>query len=175
MVNFFFFLAAGLWLMVVQTAVLPVFKWFPYCFDLLIILVLYLSLAYSHYGVLAAIAFLGILMDSISGVPFFLHMFSYLWIYLIVQLLKQIVFQRSAVFMVVVSLVSILIQQGLILFSLFLNQSYPGALDYTRLVWQLAFGGLLIPPSIWLITQLRQNTHHMVRQFRRDLSKKYRG
>lgn len=63
----FFFLAATIGLIVFQTAVLPSFFWFSHCFDLLIIVVLYLSLAFSRAGAVFAIAGMGIVMDSISG------------------------------------------------------------------------------------------------------------
>lgn len=176
MMNFCFFLGAAVCLIVFQTAVLPSFAWFSHSFDLLLIVVLYISLAFSHTGAVLAVAALGLVMDSLSGGPFFLHVFSYLWVYIIVQLLKQVVFQRSVVFMMVVSLSSVLIQKGLILFSIFLDHGQQGVLaaDFTRMLWQVVLGCLVIPPSIWLMTVLRQNTFYMIRRFRREMSMRYR-
>lgn len=176
MMNFCFFGAAALGLIVLQTIILPGFSWFPYCFDLLIILVLYLSLAFSRYGTVMAVCFIGMVMDSISGVPFFFHVFSYVWVYLSVQLLKQVVFQRSILFMMTVSLLAVAVQQGLILFTVFLDQGDAGvlALDYSRLLWQLILGALLIPPGIWCLSLLRQNTAYLIRQLKREWVRRYR-
>lgn len=94
---------------------------------------------------------------------------------MIVQILKQVVFQRSIVFMTVVSLSSVFIQQGLILFSIFLDHGQTGVLaaDYSRMLWQVGLGGLLIPPGIWAMTVLRQNVFYMVRRFQRELARRY--
>ncbi len=174
--NFFFFGVVALGLMVMQTIVLPAFDFFPYCFDLPVILVLYLSLVFPRYGTILAIFFIGIVMDSLSGVPFFFHAFSYCWVYIFVQLIKQVVFQRSILFMVCVSLLAVIVQQGLMLFTIFLSHGHEGlfALDYTPFVWQLILAGVLISPGVWCVGVLRQNTMVMVRQLRRGFIKRYR-
>jgi rod shape-determining protein MreD len=176
MMNIAFFGAVGLGLMVMQTIVLPAFAWFPYCFDLPIILVLYLSMVFPSTGTIAAISFIGMVMDSLSGVPFFFHVFSYCWVYILVQLFKQVIFQRSILFIVFVSLLAVAVQQGLMLFIVFLSHGHQGlmALDYTRLVWQLALGGLLIAPGVWWLGLVRQNTMVMARQLGREFIKRYR-
>ncbi|MCK5836927.1 MAG: hypothetical protein KAH09_06640, partial [Desulfobacula sp.] len=81
----FFVLFTGV-LIILQTIVLPSFDWFSQCFDLMIINVLFLSLVSSHYAMVFAIILIGCIMDSVSGVPFCLHIFSYVWIYIIVYL-----------------------------------------------------------------------------------------
>ena len=120
--NVLFFIIFTLFLIVLQTIVLPSFPWFAQCFDLLIIDILFLSLISSHYSIIAAIVVIGCIMDSVSGVPFFYHIFSYLWIYIIVQIVKQLLFQRSIMFILIISIVSILIQHVLLLLSVFVNQ-----------------------------------------------------
>ena len=153
MMDFVFFGTVTLGLIVLQTIVLPALDFFSYCFDLPIVLVLYLSLFFPRYGTILAIFFIGTVMDSLSGVPFFFHVFSYCWIYIFVQLIKQVVFQRSILFMICVSLLAVVVQQGLMLFTIFLNHGHGGlvSLDYTQMVWQLIFGGLLIPPGVWCL------------------------
>ncbi len=175
--NFSFFFMVTLGLVICQTVVFPSFSWFSQCFDILIIIVLYLSLVYSHYGAIIAIVVIGGIMDSVSGVPFFLHIFSYLWIFLIVQLFKQLVFQRSAVFMMVVSLIAVAIQQCLMLFSVFIEQGQIGVfnLDFALVLRRIVWGVLLIPPGVWVVNVLRQNYFYAIRQFRRELARKYRG
>ncbi len=175
--NFSFFFIVTLGSVICQTVIFPSFSWFPQCFDILIIPVLYLSLAYSHYGAIIAIAVIGGIMDSISGVPFFLHIFSYIWVFLIVQLFKQFVFQRSVVFIMVISLIAVTIQQCLMLFSVFIEQGQQGVLtlDFTMIFRQVVWGVLFVPPGVWALNVMRQNYFYAIRQFRRELARKYRG
>ncbi len=101
-----------LFFVVFQTVLLPGLPASFYCFDLTIILVVFFSLHFSHYLTLAAIAGIGAIMDSISGGPFFIHVFSYVWIFLMVRLFRQIVFQTHALFVMVIGLLSVAIQQA---------------------------------------------------------------
>lgn len=92
-------------------------------------------------------------MDSIAGVPFTYYMFSYLWIYIIVHLVRQFFFQRSVVFVILMSLVSVLIQHGLLLLSVFVKSSDAPAtaVNVSILIKQAFWGVIIIPPSIWLV------------------------
>lgn len=119
--NAVFFIGLTLFLIVLQTIVLPSFSWFVQCFDLLIIVVLFLSLISSHFSMVFAIVMIGSVMDSISGVPFCFYTFSYLWSYIIVHLAKQMLFKQSIIFILIVSLLSVVIQQGLLLLSVFVS------------------------------------------------------
>lgn len=177
MANVLFITFLTLSLVLFQTVILPSFSWFSQCFDLMIMNILFLSLVYSHYAVILAIIFIGAIMDSISGVPFFYHIFSYLWIYLIVQLFKQLVFQRSVVFIIIISLVSVLIQHGLLLFSVFIQQGkYAlGQMDLPLMAKQLIWGGILIPPGVWLINILGQNWMYMAKTLKKQFARKDRG
>lgn len=175
--NIFFFIILTLFLFILQTVILPTFSWFPQCFDLLIIVILYISLITNRHSVLFAVVFIGAVMDSTSGVPFFLHIFSYLWIYIIVQLVKQLLFQHSLVFILVISVVSVLIQQGLVLLSIFVRQG-PDAFigfNYGLLIRQAFWGLLFIGPSIWLINTARVNWIFTARAVKKQLVRKYRG
>lgn len=175
--NGLFFVILTLSCILLQTVVFPAFSWFSQSFDIMIVVVLYLSLVYSHSAVVCTIVVIGGLMDSISGVPFGLHVFSYLWIYLIVQLFKQFVFQRSVVFILIISMVSVVIQQGLILFSVFINQGQDAIwrMDFTLMVRQIIWGGVAIPPGVWILNVLRQNWLYAVRMMRKQWEQKYRN
>ncbi|HCY87316.1 MAG TPA: hypothetical protein DHV36_19440 [Desulfobacteraceae bacterium] len=177
MMNFSFFFMVTLGLIICQTVVFPEFTWFSQCFDTLIIVALYLSLAYSGYTAVAAIVVIGILMDSLSGGPFFLHVFSYLWVFLVVQMFKQFVFQRSALFMMTVSLIAVAIQQVLILFSVFVTHGQAGiaSVDYSLVIRQLFWGVVFIPVGVWVTNVLRQNYVFIIRYMRREMARKYRG
>ena len=150
--NALFFIFLTLFLVIVQTIILPGFSFFAHCFDLMIINILFLCLVSTRYTTVIAIAVIGIMMDSLSGVPFFYHLFSYLWIYILVYLVRQVLFQHSMVFILVISIVSVAVQQGLLLFSIFVRTSGQQVLefDFGLLILQLILGFIFIPPGIWL-------------------------
>ncbi|SDU14879.1 rod shape-determining protein MreD [Desulfobacula phenolica] len=175
--NTLFFIILTLFLIVMQTIILPSFVWFAQCFDLLIINVLFLSLISSHYSMVAAIIIIGCIMDSISGVPFCYHIFSYLWIYIIVHLVKHFFFKRSILFILIISILSVVIQHGLLLFSVFINQGFNAVFefDFTLLIRQVVWGLVFIPPGIWMVKVLWQNWIFITKSMRKQMSKKYRG
>jgi len=174
--NALFFIFLTFFLIVIQTVVLPSFSWFAYCFDLLIINVLFLSLISNHYSMIFVIIIIGCVMDSISGVPFCYHVFSYLWIYLIVYIAKQLLFQRSLVFLLIISILSIAIQHGLLFFSLFVS---PGDIDLnidlTLLIRQIFLGLALIPPGIWLVNISWRNWILAIKFLQKQIGYNHRG
>ena len=172
--NFSFFAILALFFIIIQTIVLPWFSWFPNCFDLVVIYIIYLSLIYSHYGILAVIVLMGLIMDSISGCAFFYHVFSYVWIYLIVQLFKQFVFQKSFFFILLISMVSVLIQQALIVFSIFIIQGRVFQTDFSLLFNQVIGAFIVIPPSLWLITLFRTQWHTAGQALKKNFIQRYR-
>ncbi len=175
--NVLFFIIFTLFLIVLQTIVLPSFPWFAQCFDLLIIDILFLSLISSHYSIAAAIILIGFIMDSISGVPFCYHIFSYLWIYIIVIIVKQLLFKQSMIFIFIISIVSVIIQQVLLLFSIFVQQGHTAILvfDFRLLIRQVFWGFVFIPPSIWLVNIFWQNWIFVTKLLKKQMAQKYKG
>lgn len=172
--NFVFFVILALFFIILQTIVLPSFPWFSSCFDIGVINIIFLSLAYTHYGVLAAVVFMGLIMDSISGCAFFYHSFSYVWIYLIIQTFKQFVFQQSVFFILVISLVSILIQQTLIGFSIFIIQGGVSRADVSLMFNQIVSAFFIIPPGLWLLHFSRGQWLNAGRVIKRNFIQRYR-
>ena len=172
--NGFYLFIITLVFIVFQTVVLPCFSWFSQSFDLTIMLVLFLSLNFSHYAVVMAIVCIGGIMDSLSGGPFFLYTFSYLWIFMIVQLVKQFVFQTSGLFILVISMVSVVIQQALGVFSVFIQQGEGTVwqMDFTLMIRQVIWGTVLIPPGVWIISVCYENWRHMVRMLKKNREQK---
>lgn len=150
--NALFFILFTLFTIVVQTIILPLLPFFMQTFDLMIINILFMCLVSTHYTIILAIILIGIIMDSISGAPFCFHLFSYLWIYILVYLVQQLLFQKSIIFILVISVVSVAIQQGLLLFSIFVVSSWQSVLDfdYSLLIQQIFFGFAFIPAGVWL-------------------------
>lgn len=175
--NALFFIMLTFFLIVLQTIIFPSFSWFSQCFDLLIIDVLFLSLWASHLSMVLAIIIIGCIMDSISGSPFCFHIFSYLWIYLIVYLGKQLVFKQSIIFILILSIVSVLIQHGLLLFSVFVRQGADTIweFDFGLLAKQMFWAFIFIPPAIWFVNVCRQNWIITIKSIKKQAAQKYRG
>lgn len=175
--NVIFFIIFTLFLIILQTVVLPSFSWFAQCFDLLIIDILFLSLISSHYSIVAAIIMIGCIMDSISGVPFCYHVFSYLWIYIIVFIVKQLLFKQSIIFILIISIVSVSIQHILLLFSVFVLQGHNTILsfDFGLLIRQAFWGFVFIPPSIWLVNVFWKKWIFVTKSMKKQMAQKYKG
>ena len=165
-----FFIVLTLFLIVTQTIILPSFSWFDQCFDLLIIEILFLSFISSHFSIVLAIIIIGCVMDSISAIPFFYHILSYVWIYIIVQIIKQLLFQRSTLFIFIISIVSISIQHGFLLFSVFVHQGAGSILEFNfgLLIRQVFWGVVFIPPSIWVLNVFWQNWILKTKNFQKN-------
>ena len=174
MMNFIFFFFFTLFLVIIQTVIIPDFFWFPYCFDLMIINVLYLSLFSQRYWVPFCLIIIGSIMDSLSGSPFFLHTTAYLCIYLIIFFLRRLVFQRSAIFVFIVSLASACIYQGLVIFSVFLLQGHNAiaATDYRLCIGQVIWAAVGIPIGVWFMETVHQSFSHTVKQSCRQMVRK---
>jgi len=172
-----FFIILTFFLIVTQTVIPPSFPWFVQCFDLLIIDILFLSLISSHYSIIFAIVVIGCVMDSVSGVPFSYHIFSYLWIYFIVQIVKQLLFKRSIMFILIISVASVFIQHILLLLSIFINQGSNAILEinFGLLVRQVFWGFVFIPSGIWLANILWRNWIFMTRFLQNRLFKNTEG
>ncbi|MFH2091377.1 MAG: hypothetical protein ABIJ31_03360 [Pseudomonadota bacterium] len=153
-----FFILFTLFLIVMQTVILPTLPFFMQCFDLMIINILFLCLTSIRSSTVFFIVVIGIVMDSLSGVPFGYHLFSYLWIYLLVFVFKQLLFQKSLVFLMVISIVSVVIQHGLLLFCVFINSSGQSIMDFhfDLLLRQIVWGFVFIPPSVWIVDKFYQ-------------------
>jgi hypothetical protein len=174
--TFVFFVFLTLFLMILQTVILPEFSWFSQCFDLLIIDILFLSLSFTRYRIVFVIILIGAIMDSVSGAPFCHYIFSYLWIFAIVHMLKRVVFPKSATFILIISIVSIIIQQGLILFSVYIihGQETFWEMNFILMLKQALWGLLLIPPAIWLVNVSWHGWIYMVRLLRKNIEQKIR-
>lgn len=175
--NIVFFIIVTTVLFILQTIVIPSFTWFSYCFDLMIIVVLYLSIISDRHTVLIPVILIGCVMDTSSGTPFFLHIFSYIWVYLLIQLVQQVLFRRSIIFVLIISVVSVLIQQLFLLLSVFVRHGNEAVLtfDYGILIAQLILALIFIPPSVWVLNISRHNWRHLTEMIKKMLVRRYRG
>lgn len=173
-INFLFFFLAAIALILCQTIFLPGTALFDQGVDLLFIVVFQISLTFSHFMSVASIMLLGAVMDSISGAPFFIHMFSYVWVYLIIKLSRQFVFHRSTLFVIAVSIAAISIQQVLVLFSIFVSQGQSDVsnIDYSLLSRQLLLGAIYIPCGVWVLNVMRQIWTTATRRYQSTMARR---
>lgn len=174
--NTLFSLLLILFLAVLQTVVLPCLPFFDHCFDLLIIGVLFLSLMAAHWSMVLIIGLIGLLMDSISGVPVFFHVFSYVSIYLMVHALKRLIFIQSLVFIWITGFLAMLVQQALLFFSVFVRQGIDpvGGIDLSLALQQIVWGTILIPPAVVMVQLIWEQWISVSRSVRRQVIQKYR-
>ncbi len=172
-----FFILVTLFLIVIQTVVFPSVPLFSHSFDLLIINILFLSLISNRHSTIFTVIFIGAVMDSISGVPFFYYIFSYMFVYIIVHLVKQFLFKQSSFFIVVISGVSVLIQQILLIFTIFIRQGSEAVieLDYRVLLMQLISGLLFIPAGVWLLNIFYRIWTELIKTLHKFLAKRIEG
>ncbi|MFH1152502.1 MAG: hypothetical protein V1793_01690 [Pseudomonadota bacterium] len=115
--NFVYYAIVSLIFIVLQTTVLPGSFFFSRCFDLIVLIVLHISLAYANPGVLAGMAVLGCIMDSISGGPLGLYISAYVWIFVLVQVCKGFVHSENIIFLFIVSGAAVLLENGFQVFA----------------------------------------------------------
>jgi rod shape-determining protein MreD len=78
---YFFNISACLFLVILQTTIMPYLPLLDKFYDLLIPFIVHLSLSRPVRESLPFVLFLGFIMDNLSGGPFGLYMTTYFWLY----------------------------------------------------------------------------------------------
>lgn len=153
-----FFILLTLFLTIIQTTVFPDFFLIYHSFDLLIINILYLSLVFTHPGMIVVVIIIGCIVDSVSGVYFGLYLTTYLWIYIVVQVLKQFVFSKNILFYFIIAVTAIVIESMFLVLSVFIDQGKSGVLDlnFYLLAKQIVLACIFIPICLELITKIQK-------------------
>ena len=172
-----FLIILTFFLIILQSTVFPYFSWFDQCFDLLIIDILFLSLIASRHSMIFAVIVVGCAMDSISGAPFYYHVFSYLWIYIMVNIVRQLFFDQSVLFILLISIISVIIQHVQLLFSIFISNGndFSMGFDFSLLIKQTFWGFLFIPLSIWVINIFWLRWNSMAKLMHKRLTQNQKG
>ena len=79
--SYFFNISACLFLVILQTTVMPHLPLLDRFYDLLIPFIVYLGLSRPVRESLPFVLFLGFIMDNLSGGPFGLYLTTYFWLY----------------------------------------------------------------------------------------------
>jgi len=80
--SYFFNISACLFLVILQTAVVPVLPLLDRFYDLMIPFIVYLGLSRPIRESLLFVFFLGFIMDNLSGSPFGLYLTTYFWLFI---------------------------------------------------------------------------------------------
>ena len=127
-----FYIGACLFLIILQTTLLNYFKIFAGMYDLLIPFVIFISICLVLRESLPFILILGLIMDNISGSPFGLYLTFYFWLFVGVRWILKFLRASNKLFLSLVVLVAVLIQNGLII----------GTFELAEPGWQLPANAL---------------------------------
>ncbi|UCD78092.1 MAG: hypothetical protein JSW26_22190 [Desulfobacterales bacterium] len=98
--SYFFNISACLFLVILQTAVVPVLPLLDSFYDLMIPFVVYLGLSRPVRESLPFIFFLGFIMDNLSGGPFGLYLTTYFWLFVGVKGITKLLQVGNRLFIV---------------------------------------------------------------------------
>jgi rod shape-determining protein MreD len=110
-----FYIGTCLFLIIVQTALLPYFNIFDGMCDLLIPFVIFISICLPLSESLPFILILGLIMDNLSGSPFGLYLTFYFWLFVGVRWILKFLQVSNKFFLSLVVVVAVLIQNALII------------------------------------------------------------
>jgi len=136
---YLFYFGLGLCLIIIQTTIIPFIYFLGQFYDLLIPLILFLSAHRPINKGIPLILTIGFVMDCLSGGAFGLYCITYMWLFLIVGWLTNIVHAHSTILLIFMVAVGTLIEN-----SFFIITSGSASLLFTRNVLQ-AF----ISQAIW--------------------------
>jgi rod shape-determining protein MreD len=153
-------------LIIFQSVIFPSFSFFHQSFDILLIVVLLISISSVHNSMIVPVIIIGWIMDSISGVIFFLNIFSYLFIYMLIALIKRIIFKQSFFFIIIISFLAVIIQNCIIIFSVFVTQGTEAvlALNYALIIKQALWGMFFIPPAVFFFQKCQKDLRLVIKK-----------
>ena len=98
--SYFFNISVCLFLVILQTTVIPYLPLMDSFYDLLIPFVVFLGLSRPVRESLPFVFFLGFIMDNLSGSPFGLYITAYFWLFIGVKGITKLLQVRNRLFIV---------------------------------------------------------------------------
>lgn len=105
----------GIFLIIIQTTMLPHIYFCDRMYDLLIPIVIHASIYHSFGGSLFLVIFFGALMDNLSGSPAGFYLTFYLWILIATRYLKQFLHVGSITLVTIVVLLVVALESLLLM------------------------------------------------------------
>ena len=169
-----FFLLLTFFLTIIQTAAFPDFFLSHNSFDLLIINIIYLALTFKHPAIICVVILIGSFMDSISGVYFGLYLTTYIWIYVIVQILKLFVFSRNIIFYVIIAVFAVATESIFLILLIYINQGESGlnSINYSLIAKQAFLAFIFIPVSLEIITTIQEKYEIIIKHISSEIKLK---
>jgi len=98
--SYFFNISVCLFLVILQTTVMPYLPVLDSFYDLLIPFVVFLGLSRPVRESLPFVFFLGFIMDNLSGSPFGLYLTAYFWLFICVKGITKLLQVRNRLFII---------------------------------------------------------------------------
>ena len=117
--SYIFNISACLFLVILQTTVMPYMPLLNRFYDLLIPFIVYLGLSRPVRESLPFVLFLGFIMDNLSGGPFGLYLTTYFWLYLGVKGITMFIQVGNRLIIVTMVIASGVLFENLILLGSF--------------------------------------------------------
>ena len=147
--NYCFYVGVCLFLILLQTTILPFIPLLDNIYDLLIPFVIYLGLYRPIREGLILVFFLGFLMDNLTGSPFGLYLTTYCWLFIGVKWITTMFQVGNRVLISVVVAAGVLIGNGIFItcFAIQPDMRLPENAVQTafiQLLWALVTGPFLL-------------------------------
>ena len=112
--NYFFNVSVCLFLVILQTTVLPYLPLLDSFYDLLIPFIVFIGLYRPVRESLPFVFFLGFIMDNLSGTPFGLYLTAYFWLYIGVKGITKLLQVGNRLFIITLIMAAGVLLENLI-------------------------------------------------------------
>jgi rod shape-determining protein MreD len=151
----FYFLIC-LFLVIIQTTLIPLLPFVRHFFDLSIPFIVYLSLFRNTWEGLPVILCLGLVMDSVSGTPLGLYLTAYGWFFFMVRWMTYLLHVRGRLFMPFVVLLGVVFENLIFVFTVIVSgEGTHLSLLFYRFIPQFIWAVLLGTFCVYFFTSLR--------------------
>lgn len=141
--KYFFYACLFLILILIQTTVVRYFQIFRGCYDLFIVVVVFLGLYRNFRESIPVILLSGLLMDSLYNGPFGLYMTTYLWLYICIRWSSVYFNVRSSLFLTFAVAAGVLFENLIFISSIIMFN--PDSLLFENM------SGKIFTQSIWAV------------------------
>jgi cell shape-determining protein MreD len=149
--SYFFHISACLFLVILQTTIMPYLPLLDKFYDLLIPFIVYLSLSRPVRESLPFVLFLGFIMDNLSGGPLWLYLTTYFWLYVGVKGITTFIQVGNRFLIITLIVASGVLFENLILWGAFAilgsRQHFAGdvlEIVAVQVLWAIFTGSLLL-------------------------------
>ena len=100
---------------ILRTVILPFVSFFNNCFDFFLPVIVYLGFFRSFREGGPVVLLLGLLMDGLSGVNLGLHLSTYIWLYMMVCALRQLLQVKNVLMLSLIMAAGVMMENGILI------------------------------------------------------------